>query len=669
MAKVTALSGAKLAAILVMLCAAVLGGVGYMNETAIEAVLMHHATDDSSAAAKYFAGHLPDVERILGGAPLSAESHAFIAEAMEAKEVETFKLFDIGGKLVLDTEQMKPGESGEQALGAHNPQALEAIRQNRTFAAFNEGAVDKNNKLISEAYVPITRGGEVIGAAEVYLDQTETAGDFRAIFTKFSALIALLTALAFALPAYGFYLRSRQKQAADDSVRFLANHDALTSLPNRVQFAHRLTTGLNGSIDSKTLAAVHFIDIDFFKEINDRHGHEYGDDVLKGVAEKLKATLREGDIVSRFGGDEFIIAQFGLKDHEELASATRRIANAFREPLRIRGEDLAVTASIGTAVALHHVHNADQLILNADTAVYVVKARGRNGHCFFEAKFDEEKRKRLEMEALLRKAVAEKSFEIHFQPLFRFGNGQIRGFEALLRLRDANGKPVPPSDFIPVAEQIGLIDEIGHWVLENACRTATLWPEAMQISVNLSVAQFRRRSILASTKSALAKTGLAPSRLLLEITESLLLADTASVLEQLADLKTLGVSIVMDDFGTGYSSLGYMLKFPFDHIKIDRSFVNQMEAGNDSANKIVHTIIELGHTLNMNVTAEGVETEAQAKALLEMNCDDAQGYLFGRPMPATDIPALLMKSFAATLEPASSSPAQSGNSSQGAIAS
>jgi diguanylate cyclase (GGDEF)-like protein len=663
------LGGAKLAVILFILCAAVVGGIGFISESAIENLMAHRATEDSEDAAKYIADRLPEVEKIISGAPPSAQSQAFLTAAIEAKNIETLKLFSTEGRLVFDSSRGKSSEPDAEPLGAINKDAMAAAKDNRGVTEFDEESTDETGRLISEAYVPIHRGGKVIGVAEVYLDQTEGAADFRGIFITSAALITLLAALGSAVPAFGFYLRTRQKQAADESVQFLANHDALTSLPNRTQFAQRLSMGLNGSADSKTLAAVHFVDVDHFKEINDRHGHEFGDAVLKAIARKITGTLRENDVASRFGGDEFIIAQFGLKDHEELASATKRIARAFQEPLRIKEQDISVTASIGTAVGMHNAENAEQLMVNADTAVYVVKARGRNGHCFFEAKFDDEKRKRLEMEALLRKAVAEKSFEIHFQPLFKFGDGQIRGFEALLRLRDDHGKPVPPSDFIPAAEQIGLIDEIGHWVLENACRTAALWPAHMQISVNLSVAQFRRRSILPSTKSALAKTGLAPERLLLEITESLLLADTNSVLEQLADLKKLGVSIVMDDFGTGYSSLGYMLKFPFDHIKIDRSFVNQMEAGNDSANKIVHTIIELGHTLNMNVTAEGVETEAQAHALLAMNCDDAQGYLFGRPMPAADIPALLLKSFTANLAATDASPAQSGNSSQGAIAS
>ena len=278
-----------------------------------------------------------------------------------------------------------------------------------------------------------------------------------------------------------------------------------------------------------------------------------------------------------------------------------------------------------------------------------LKARGRNGHCRFEPEFDAELQKRLDLEALVRDATAEMRFELYFQPLFDVNSAELKGFEALLRLRDDNGKHVPPDVFIPVAEEIGLIDEIGTWVLENACATAATWPGDAKISVNLSAAQFKRHSVCGSTRRALQKSGLDPQRLYLEITESLLMANSAEVLEQLRELKQMGVSIVMDDFGSGYSSLGYMLKFPFDRIKIDRSFISGLAANQENSRDVVQTIIALGHTLNMTVTAEGVETLSQANALREMNCDDAQGYLFGRPVPATEIAAIFMKQFSGEL--------------------
>lgn len=445
-------------------------------------------------------------------------------------------------------------------------------------------------------------------------------------------------------------------RAADKNIHFLANHDALTTLPNRNNFVENLAVGLNADHDAGKFATLSFIDLDFFKDLNDRFGHDFGDEVLKVVSARLRTALRTGDIVARFGGDEFVVAQFGFTTNDQILAATARIANAFKTPLQVAGKEVSLTASIGTAIGPQHGTTSEALIKSADTAVYVVKARGRNAHAYFDHKFDEERNKRLKLEVLVRGALAKSALEIHYQPLFGFGNEQPKGFEALLRMKDENGVAVAPMDFIPVAEEIGLIDEIGSWVLTNACTTASTWPNDMQVSVNLSVAQFRRRSIVGSVKSALQASGIKPDRLVLEITESLLMAETESILEQLRELKALGVAIAMDDFGTGYSSLGYMLKFPFDRIKIDRSFVQELNTNNENASTLVNTIISLGHTLKMQVTAEGVETVEQAESLKSMACDDAQGYYYAKPMPATDIAAFLLRSFVSDTMPRKDTP-------------
>jgi diguanylate cyclase (GGDEF)-like protein len=475
------------------------------------------------------------------------------------------------------------------------------------------------------------------------------------------ACAPLILGLVFALAGVKqdrLQLQHEKIREADKNIHFLANHDALTTLPNRTSFHDLLAKRLNSTLDQSQMATLNFIDLDFFKDINDRHGHDFGDEVLKVVSARLKDTLRDGDLVARFGGDEFIIAQFGFSKSEQTLAATSRIANAFKTPFVINGHDFSVTASIGTAVSPEHGVTADALIRSADTAVYVVKARGRNSQSFFELKFDQERNQRLHLETLVRNAVTEKSFDLHFQPLFKFGTNYPTGFETLLRMKDESGNPVSPAKFIPVAEEIGLIDEIGTWVLDHACMTASTWPNGMQVSVNLSVAQFKRHSIVGCVKSALSKSKIAPSRLVLEITESLLMTETDSILEQLRELKALGVAIAMDDFGTGYSSLGYMLKFPFDRIKIDRSFINELATGNENANTLVNTIINLGHTLKMQVTAEGVETQIQADSLHAMKCDDAQGYHYARPMQATDVAAFLLKQFVSKAKPPVAKPSK-----------
>jgi diguanylate cyclase (GGDEF)-like protein len=647
MASIFKLNGVKLATSLIAICAALSAGVYFINKQSVDRLLKNNAIATSTSAAHYFEKYIPDLEDILKGTPPTAAAKDFVDSALVDKGVERFKLYDLSGTLIIDSELMEHpiADPDGETLGAHNADAADVLANGAPVASLEVEHTSEGDELIAETYVPIIRDGKKVGVAEVYADQTGTAAVFRNTFAFSSLLIAALAALGFSVPAFGFHLRNKQKLAADENLHFLANHDALTSLPNRNNFQAELAKGLNTALDNGQVSTLHFIDLDFFKEINDRHGHDFGDEVLRAVAGRLKQTLREGDVVARLGGDEFVIAQFGFTKNEQIHAATGRITRVFKEPIKIRNSDVTLTASIGTAVSPQHGQNVEQLIKSADTAVYVVKARGRNAHCYFEARFDEEKAKRIELEAIVRDAVAKKSFELNFQPLFVFNDSSLKGFEALLRMKDRSGKPVSPAEFIPVAEEIGLIDEIGTWVLENACMTAASWPNALQISVNLSVAQFKRRSVVASTRLALANSGIAPQRLLLEITESLLMSDTDTILEQLQELKTLGVAIVMDDFGTGYSSLGYMLKFPFDRIKIDRSFVKELDNGNENTSTVIKTIVALGHTLNMNVTAEGVETVGQADALRNMKCDDAQGYLYGRPMPASEIPALLLKTF------------------------
>jgi diguanylate cyclase (GGDEF)-like protein len=638
-------NGLKLGIGLAALCAILGYSVYQINQNAVAQLLEKDATARSITAARYFEKYLPTGKAILNGTPATPADQAFVAQALDGTGVARFKMFDLQGKFIFDSGQKGLTIGDDVKFGQVNDKALEAQRTGQPHVELEIEHEEDGDKLIAETYVPIIQDDKTIGTAEVYSDQTANAARFNAAFSWSSALIAFLAALGFAAPAAAFYRRNREKIAADESVQFLANHDSLTKLANRASFNERLGLSLNRTLDQGEVATLHFIDLDFFKEINDRHGHGLGDEVLQAVAGRLKQTLRDGDIVARYGGDEFVIAQFGFTKNEQIHAATARIVNVFKEPLTIQGKEISMTASIGSAVAPQHGFNATDLITSADTAVYVVKAGGRNAQCYFEPRFDEAKRKRLALEELVRNAVTTHAFQLNYQPLVRLPSGEIKGFEALLRLRDAEGKFVSPAEFIPVAEEIGLIDQIGTWVMEEACKTAATWPDGMQISVNLSVAQFKHRSIVRSTQQALEKSGIAPKRLLLEITESLLMTETDSILEQLRELKALGVAIVMDDFGTGYSSLGYMLKFPFDRIKIDRSFVSALEQTNQNATNVVQSIIALGHTLKMDVTAEGVETEEQSNALTELKCDDAQGYHFGRPMPATEIPALLLKAF------------------------
>jgi diguanylate cyclase (GGDEF)-like protein len=391
--------------------------------------------------------------------------------------------------------------------------------------------------------------------------------------------------------------------------------------------------------------AVHFIDIDSFKEINDSLGHDGGDFVLKTVAERLRATARPDDVVARLGGDEFVLIQSRVEGKDDAAAFADRLASALTTPMRFKENEIMSTVSIGVALAPEFGDDPERLLKSADLALYKCKSDGRNCVRFFRPEMDAELLERVELERSIRNAVLTENFVLHYQPMFQISGRRLVGFEALIRLPAPDGTLIPPLVFIPVAEELRLIDKIGAWSLREACRTAKLWPKHLTVAVNLSPAQFAAGSVSAMVAAALEDAGLEPHRLELEITETLLLGNTETIMSELLTLKAMGVAIVMDDFGTGYSSLSYLWRFPFDKIKIDRSFMQGFESARRDAETVVKTIIGLGRELNMRVTVEGVETAKQASFLERAEGDQAQGFYFGRPVPAAEVAANILADF------------------------
>jgi diguanylate cyclase (GGDEF)-like protein len=435
------------------------------------------------------------------------------------------------------------------------------------------------------------------------------------------------------------------RKQADRRIRFMAHHDTLTGLTNRARLIEMLDNALQISALGGSKFALHFVDLDRFKEVNDTFGHDAGDFLLKSVADRLRSVTRTDDGVARIGGDEFIVVQRHAPDTEQAEAFAHRLAAALAAPLRFRDHDIVTTASIGVAIAPEDGNSPERLLKSADLALYRSKADGRNCIRRFAPEMDTELQARIEIERLVRHAVANNSFELHFQPLFEMSKRRLVGFEALVRLPKGDGTLIPPLSFIPIAEEMRLIGTIGEWVLREACRTAATWPSHLTVAVNLSPMQFATGTISATVASALETTGLAPQRLELEITETVLLHDSEAIMTELRALKALGVAIVMDDFGTGYSSLGYLWRFPFDKVKIDGSFMRAFDGSAPEAETVVKTIIALGRELHMRVTVEGVETAEQAAFLDGANSDQAQGFYFGRPVPASEIPAAILTDF------------------------
>lgn len=434
----------------------------------------------------------------------------------------------------------------------------------------------------------------------------------------------------------------RQKVEHDNAkIEHMARHDALTHLPNRVLFKERLEDAL-ARVRRGERIAVLCLDLDHFKNVNDTLGHPVGDLLLTRVSERLRACLRGTDTVARLSGDEFAIIQVALEHPDDAAALARRIIAAIAEPFDLDGDRAIVGASVGIALSPGDGADPDRLLKCADTALYRAKSEGRAAYRFFEAEMDQRLQARRALELALRSALPNGELELHYQPLVNVQTGQVAGFEALLRWRHPEHGLVMPGEFVPLAEEIGLIVPIGEWVLRQACSEAATWPERCKVAVNVSAAQFRNRSLVATVVGALAESGLAASRLEVEITESVLLDDSETTFAALKQLHELGVKISMDDFGTGYSSLKYLQKFPFHKIKIDRSFVENVANKQDSL-AVVRAVASLGKSLGIITTAEGVETEEQLSSVKAEGCDEVQGYYFSAAKSAEETRTFIAK--------------------------
>ena len=426
-----------------------------------------------------------------------------------------------------------------------------------------------------------------------------------------------------------------ERREAEEKIAHLAHYDALTDLPNRVLFRERIERELKKTATGEQFALL-YIDIDEFKGINDSLGHHVGDELLKTVANRIRSCLRDSDLVARLGGDEFAVIQTAASSADEVAAFVTRIHEAIRQPYQCLGHQLSTDASIGIAMAPLDGTNHDQLIKNADLAMYAAKSSGRRTHRFFEPAMDASAKARLTMEQDLRQALADGSFEVHYQPLVHLGRNKVSGCEALLRWRHPERGMISPGEFVPVAEDTGLINELGDWVLRTACAEAVTWPDHVRLAVNVSPVQLKNQTLALRIAGALAASGLEPHRLEIEITEAVLIRDDEEALAILHQVRNLGVSIALDDFGTGFSSLSYLKRFPFDKIKIDRCFVSDISEV-DASSSIVEAVVNIAAALNMTTTAEGVETEAQRELLRRLGCTEMQGYLFSAPRPGVEV--------------------------------
>jgi diguanylate cyclase (GGDEF)-like protein len=427
---------------------------------------------------------------------------------------------------------------------------------------------------------------------------------------------------------------------AQAQIAHMARHDPLTDLPNRTMLGEAMEQALRRVARNQQVAVL-CLDLDHFKDVNDSLGHPVGDNLLKVVGKRIGDCIRESDTLARLGGDEFAVLQVETSNQlTDPAALASRLVDVLSVPYEISGHQVVIGVSIGVSVAPADSTDSNQLLKNADMALYRAKADGRGTYRFFEPEMDARAQERRALELDMRAALVRGEFELYYQPIHELDGGRILAFEALARWNHPKRGMIMPDDFIPLAEQTGLILPLGEWVLRTACLEAASWPHDIGVAVNLSAVQFKGRILVATVVGALSASGLKPQRLELEITESVLLQDCTGTLAILHSLRNLGVRIAMDDFGTGYSSLSYLRSFPFDKIKIDRSFVHELATREDSM-AIVRAVAGLGRSLGICTTAEGVETEEQLTLLRSEGCTEVQGYLFSAPRPAADVERLL----------------------------
>ena len=611
-------------------------GVSTTVDNAVAADAERHARN----WARYLVSEMPGLEGLIRSGAFDEEQQRFFREMAEVGDVFRFKLFDESANVVLISDEthtvLEPGAAMD-----HSGLAAEVLRTGLPIVSIESGKEQANRPPVyAETYIAIPdQDGNRIGVAEIYVDQTKTSELFHSMFTTLSTLLTGAYVLAIVGTYVAFLIKTGQAERSLKRADFLAQYDPVSGALNRFAFESAARSLLEKPADRRHVALL-YLDVDKFKALNDAHGHKSGDAFLRHIGDALQQVVGATGISARLGGGEFavIARRRSLAEAEDLA---RSLQEAIARPVTAEGNRFSGHVSIGL-----HVDAGDLplevRLHKADLALFQAKVDGGHCHRVFSVELEEQLVSRQRIEEAVATGLEQDRFSLAFQPLMNPVSGQCAGFEALLRLKGGDGEPISPEAFIPAAESTDKIEEIGAWVLERAMTNAMNWPEPLFVAVNLSARQFESGSLVPLVRRLLERTGLPPTRLELEVTESLFITNAECVGSQLKELRALGISVAMDDFGTGYSSLGYLWQFGFDTLKIDRSFIDGIPADPDKAREIIGAIVALAHRLDISVTAEGIETPLQAQVLTELSCDLFQGYYCGRPMPETDLAAFVL---------------------------
>ncbi len=628
-----------IASVIVSIC--VLAATAWLVSHSAERLLRADTEADAVAWASKIQGKALDLDNVLAGTPPSISDLAFLKSAKDLGNVEQLTIYDSTGREVMTSNKL--GEFLFDRGNVADVSSIGAALRGNVFSQSSHGTLGDQQGYYTRAFVPILTGsGDIRGALGVLVNNSAKRALYLTWLSGILAALFLLVGLGLIVPGSAVWFRMREKWEAQASADFLVSHDPLTAISNRSHFLEQLAQTLDDHLSEGRQMALHYIDVDRYKEIYDSFGLEAGDKFLQDITEKLVGLVDDPERIARIGSDEFAIIQLdssGIKHAEIFGS---RIVDALSGSYNVVGHEVISSASVGIAVAPDHGKDALRLLKSADLALHQVKGQGRAKKCIYSPGMDQSMQSRLELQSILRKAFDNNWFELHYQPQYDLGAKRLTGFEALLRLRHPERGMIPPVEFIPVAEESGLIQPIGEWIVREACATAATWPEQLSLAINLSPAQIRENKLAGTVDDIIKQTGLSASRLEVEITEGLLMDASDLTMSELDQLKEIGVALVMDDFGTGYSSLSYLWRFEFDKIKIDKSFVHNLGAGRN-VESLLKSIINIGQSLDLRVIAEGVEKPEQAHFLMANACQHVQGFLFGRPVPKTEVASIIMK--------------------------
>lgn len=631
-------------AILVGFCILQIAAGAILVNIAADRLVSAEARLSGTDWANFLTRNIADLDQILSGKTPNVESIIFLEQAKQIDEVLQFRLFDEEGKLRLVSTELGNALSYNSVIKKERPELAELIDAGEPFSLMTKNADQATPKHVSQTFVPILANKQVIGWIEVFADQDQSRQLIVGSATRVAIIMGILLAIG---PVFAFWYSTREKAKVEKTLSFVTNHDSLTKLPNRAIFAKQLDEALKQAERRHEHTAILDIEIDRLRELHEQFDRQTIDSILLEFSARLQAMGGPLGISARLSDSEFAVLKSSVHDAMEAAQLARTALQILTQPVNLDNRSIFLNINIGLALAPTDGKTAAELLKSADVALMSSKTAGRNSYRFFDSDTENSLRKRRAIESAVKEACEQKLFELHYQPVFELRTNRLTGFEALIRLNHPQHGALSPAEFIPVAESIGLIGDIGAWTLETACHMASQWPDPLKIAVNLSPLQFRNGSMIASARRSLEQAKFPAYRLELEVTEGVLLDDTEYVREQLRALQETGVGIVLDDFGAGYSSLGYLWQFPFNKLKIDQSFVRAMDSKSNVRN-ILRAIIGLGRSLSLPITAEGVETAEQAEYLRSLDCTEAQGYHFGRPVPATEVAAIILRNFTET---------------------